>query len=359
MEYNNVLSSQKTSDDSRRKHDDKGELLLRRCRLDALIPERGHDVRLEQLQAPCKHSDAVNRRNALDRSQLCMRSKSDATKSVVTSRSPRQHQQRARGDRRDKRGFDIFRPGHNSGPSRRGNGSVWEGTDRCPSLMHNNPPPGKRFCSETTGQDVSHTHVWKKKNVQEDFFELGHKIEKESAHSRLATHEAARETNQHRINVRQKQIDFGYNTLGYARYLELVPRNTRGPNKNEHPRTPDPYQVCSKRSYDGQIRKWRRLLHAYDPPEVEGEQLLATAARRETDTALTDVLVLSATGKSGKEGGALPRNKKSFQGGEETDAMEGPILTDIPAQSLATMGKTFRSIYDDWEGSEGEFCGVV
>ena len=33
--------------------------------------------------------------------------------------------------------------------------------------------------------------------------------------------------------------------------------------------TPDPYQVCSKRSWDGQIRKWRRLLHKYDPQGLE------------------------------------------------------------------------------------------
>ena len=69
----------------------------------------------------------------------------------------------------------------------------------------------------------------------------------------------AQETDAHRIKVRQKQIEFGYNTLGYARYLELVPKPQRGRDKNLHPRTPDPYQVCSKRSYDGQIRKWRGL----------------------------------------------------------------------------------------------------
>ena len=28
----------------------------------------------------------------------------------------------------------------------------------------------------------------------------------------------------HRLNQRQKQVDFGKNTLGYERYLELVPR---------------------------------------------------------------------------------------------------------------------------------------
>lgn len=83
------------------------------------------------------------------------------------------------------------------------------------------------------------------------------------------------ETDPHRIKMRQKQIDKGYNTLGYARYLELVPKARRGLDKNRHPRTPDPYQVCSKRSYDGQIRKWRRLLHEYDPPEEDDEEVVA------------------------------------------------------------------------------------
>jgi histone RNA hairpin-binding protein len=39
-----------------------------------------------------------------------------------------------------------------------------------------------------------------------------------------------------------------------------------------HPRTPDIRQVCSKRSWDGQIRKWRRLLHEFDPPKDEDEE---------------------------------------------------------------------------------------
>lgn len=42
--------------------------------------------------------------------------------------------------------------------------------------------------------------------------------------------------------------------------------------KKEHPRTPDIRQVCSKRSWDGQIRKWRRLLHEYDPPKGDDEE---------------------------------------------------------------------------------------
>ena len=85
----------------------------------------------------------------------------------------------------------------------------------------------------------------------------------------------AQETDLHRLKTRLKQVEFGYNTLGYARYLELVPKNKRGNDRNRYPRTPDPYQVCSKRSYDGQIRKWRRLLHAYDPPEEDDEEVVA------------------------------------------------------------------------------------
>jgi len=48
---------------------------------------------------------------------------------------------------------------------------------------------------------------------------------------------------------------------------------------------PNKYQVCSKRSWDGQIKKWRRHLHNYDSlaaelkvdfkePKVENEHLI-------------------------------------------------------------------------------------
>ena len=67
-----------------------------------------------------------------------------------------------------------------------------------------------------------------------------------------------------RLVLRRKQLDLGYNTIGYARYLQLVPRGRRSTNFRRHPRTPDPLRDCSKRSFDGQIRRWRRLLHQYD-----------------------------------------------------------------------------------------------
>jgi len=75
--------------------------------------------------------------------------------------------------------------------------------------------------------------------------------------------EKARETDERRLAARQKQIDIGTSTTGYKRYLETVTQRKKG-----DPKTPDKYQVCSKRSWDGQVRKWRRQLHQYDPDEI-------------------------------------------------------------------------------------------
>jgi len=77
---------------------------------------------------------------------------------------------------------------------------------------------------------------------------------------------ATQELNERRLETRQKQIDIGKNTLGYQRYIRIVQKDKR---KGGDPQTPNKYQVCSKRSWDGQIRKWRRLLHKYDPPPEE------------------------------------------------------------------------------------------
>ncbi|KAH9315406.1 hypothetical protein KI387_024033 [Taxus chinensis] len=76
------------------------------------------------------------------------------------------------------------------------------------------------------------------------------------------------ETDPHKLTQRQKQIDYGKNTLGYERYLELVPRNRR---LKGDPQTPEIKQVCSKRSWDGQVKKWRRRLHEFDFPHSEDD----------------------------------------------------------------------------------------
>ena len=81
-----------------------------------------------------------------------------------------------------------------------------------------------------------------------------------------------KETDEHKLKQRQRQIDYGKNTLGYARYLELVDKSAR---KAGDIWTPDIHASMSKRAFDGCVRKWRRLLHAYDPPVEDDEEIVA------------------------------------------------------------------------------------
>ena len=91
-----------------------------------------------------------------------------------------------------------------------------------------------------------------------------------------------RETDPHRVSQRQRQIDFGKNTIGYQRYLEQYPNKSKRPRNL--PRTPDVHKKCSKRAFDGQVRSWRRKLHEWDLPERED----GAAASGRVDTSPTD-----------------------------------------------------------------------
>uniref|UniRef100_A0A1B6MBI1 C2H2-type domain-containing protein n=1 Tax=Graphocephala atropunctata TaxID=36148 RepID=A0A1B6MBI1_9HEMI len=71
------------------------------------------------------------------------------------------------------------------------------------------------------------------------------------------------ETDEEVLNRRQKQIEYGKNTTGYAKYCEAVPQQKR---RLYHPTTPPKHLKCSRRTWDGMIRAWRRKLHKWDPP---------------------------------------------------------------------------------------------
>ncbi|KAG4075790.1 hypothetical protein HA402_003616 [Bradysia odoriphaga] len=71
------------------------------------------------------------------------------------------------------------------------------------------------------------------------------------------------ETSAEILARRQKQIDYGKNTIGYDNYIQQIPRNRR---TKDHPWTPPKQFKYSRRAFDGLIKVWRTKLHCFDTP---------------------------------------------------------------------------------------------
>lgn len=76
------------------------------------------------------------------------------------------------------------------------------------------------------------------------------------------------ETDPSLLARRQKDIDYGKNTIGYDRYVQQIPKDQR---LKDHPRTPPMHLKYTRRGWDGMVKLWRKNLHIWDPPQDESD----------------------------------------------------------------------------------------
>lgn len=77
------------------------------------------------------------------------------------------------------------------------------------------------------------------------------------------------ETDPQTLERRQKQIDYGKNTIGYDNYIKQVPKQER---TRDHPKTPPKHLKYSRRAWEGLIKSWRKKLHTFDPSNNDDEE---------------------------------------------------------------------------------------
>jgi hypothetical protein len=136
-----------------------------------------------------------------------------------------------------------------------------------------------------------------------------------------------RERDAHRVVQRQRQVDFGKNTAGYARYRELVPRADR--RLRGDPETPDASRAFQKKQWDGIARKWRRLLHDFDLHRDAGFTLARAAGS--TGAAGAGAGASSSSSSSSGRGGSGAGRGNGGGEDDDDDGEDGDSETDTSA----------------------------
>lgn len=153
-----------------------------------------------------------------------------------------------------------------------------------------------------------------------------------------------KETDAHRLAQRQKQIDYGKNTLGYDRYCALVPRHKRGPRD---PTTPDKAALVGKKVFDRMVSKWRQALHKFDPPELAQQQPPPPLGSSTPSTAQHQ-RGATATAAASIE----PQATAALQAETKTRDAAHAVGTELSSPAVAEPAS--RSIFDNFDEAEGE-----
>ena len=111
----------------------------------------------------------------------------------------------------------------------------------------------------------------------------GHRSPRKSSRP-LRTPQCAVEDDPVILARRQKQLEYGKNTLVYQQYTAAVPRGQR---LGYHPRTPVKRRVQSRRRWDNAVRSWRVHLHYWNNPTKLAE-LRSQDSASDTSSVVSD-----------------------------------------------------------------------
>lgn len=143
------------------------------------------------------------------------------------------------------------------------------------------------------------------------------------------------ETDEHRIAQRQKQIDYGKNTLAYDKFSSVWPREKR---LRGHPMTPVAKQKCSKRSFAGQVTSWKKRFYAFvvemeqEEKRKKGEMVEAEKKGRGEDRCAEEEACVGKVGVEGMEVcGREPENT-------EVSGEDDGVLSDMEDIELDDFG---------------------
>jgi histone RNA hairpin-binding protein len=150
-----------------------------------------------------------------------------------------------------------------------------------------------------------------------------------------------KETDAHRLAQRQKQIDYGKNTLGYDRYCALVPRHRRG---LRDPATPDKTALVGKKVFDRMVSKWRQALHKFDPPELVQQQAPLESSTPSTTQQQQVLTNTAAASTEPQEAAVLPAETKTRDAARVGTEPTSPAVAE-PAS---------RSIFDNFDEADEE-----
>jgi len=66
------------------------------------------------------------------------------------------------------------------------------------------------------------------------------------------------ETDEDVLNRRDKQMEYGKNTIDYDTYCRIIPKDER---TDTMPRTPNKHKKYSRRQWDGMVKNWKQMIH--------------------------------------------------------------------------------------------------